>query len=561
VPEETAEHEVPDVTAAALGGAGEELRAEPTAGVDMLAGTATPTDERSVQAPSVLPEPGEGAVEEPAIELPFPRPQPPPNRYSKRGIALAASGFAVIALIWSVRQKPKDVPANPPVHVEQSKQVPVQHPPAPAPVQGGNTQAQSTVLPPDREVGTQRKRQAEQPLWESIKDSRDPTVFTDYLRRYPEGQFATAARQKYRDLTVAGMRAEMERTLAAGQWDVAEGKTRDLLRDVSQNDEIRGWQRRVAEGRRTAEASKREQRIKDLRAAVPLYLQNRQWSDAEQGIAELDSLTPGDSQVSYWRGQLADGRKAATLPPPPSIVQFVAEPNSIQRGQTCVLRWRVSGPVTGISIDGVIDKMGSGANTVQVDGSYPVGPSNSTTYVLRATGSGGTVQNTSSQRVLPNDSTTYTLTATGPGGNATRSATVTVTALPPPPPPPTPVRVPIEQRLFSEVHDAFFDYDKSDLRADAREALTRDASTLKSILADFPGAFVGIEGHCEERGAVECMGLADRRATAARNFLVRLGVSADRLKTIAYGKERPQCMDVNESCRQKNRRVHFTAGQ
>ena len=95
----------------------------------------------------------------------------------------------------------------------------------------------------------ERKRQAEQVLWESIKDSPDPMVFEDYLRRYPEGQFAAPARQRYGDLKVAGIRPEMERSLAAGQWDAADGKIRDLLRGVSENDEIRGWQRQIAGGR------------------------------------------------------------------------------------------------------------------------------------------------------------------------------------------------------------------------------------------------------------------------------------------------------------------------
>jgi formylglycine-generating enzyme required for sulfatase activity len=95
----------------------------------------------------------------------------------------------------------------------------------------------------------ERKRQAEHTLWDSIKDSQDPTVFQDYLRRYPEGQFAMAARQKYGDLMVAAVRAEVERALAGGRWDAAEGKVRDLLRVIAENDEIRGWQRRIAEGR------------------------------------------------------------------------------------------------------------------------------------------------------------------------------------------------------------------------------------------------------------------------------------------------------------------------
>ncbi len=116
--------------------------------------------------------------------------------------------------------------------------------------------------------------------------------------------------------------------------------------------------------------------------------------------------------------------------------------------------------------------------------------------------------------------------------------------------------------MVSEVKDAMFDYDKSDIRADAREALTQDASALKSILADFPNATITIEGHCDERGSAEYnIGLGDRRATAAKDFLVQLGVPADKLKTISYGKERPQCTDANEECYQKNRRDHFAAAQ
>ena len=90
------------------------------------------------------------------------------------------------------------------------------------------------------------------------------------------------------------------------------------------------------------------------------------------------------------------------------------------------------------------------------------------------------------------------------------------------------------------MQDAFFDYDKSDIRADARDALTQDAAALKSILADFPNATIVVEGHCDERGSAEYnLGLGDRRASSAKDFLVQLGVPADRLKTISYGKERP----------------------
>jgi peptidoglycan-associated lipoprotein len=175
----------------------------------------------------------------------------------------------------------------------------------------------------------------------------------------------------------------------------------------------------------------------------------------------------------------------------------------------------------------------------------------------------GTVQNTGNRRVFPNDSTTYTLTASGPGGTSTASATISVTVPPPPPPPPAPVvKETIEQALNRRVQDVYYDYDQSDVRADAREVLTRNAAALKTILADFPNAAIVVEGHCDERGSAEYnLGLGDRRASSAKEFLVQLGVPADRLRTISYGKERPQCTEGSESCWQRNRRAHFSPGQ
>jgi peptidoglycan-associated lipoprotein len=73
---------------------------------------------------------------------------------------------------------------------------------------------------------------------------------------------------------------------------------------------------------------------------------------------------------------------------------------------------------------------------------------------------------------------------------------------------------------------------------------------------------VQLEGNCDERGSAEYnIGLGDRRATAAKDFLVQLGVPADKLKTVSYGKERPVCTDANEDCYQKNRHDHFAAAQ
>jgi peptidoglycan-associated lipoprotein len=218
-------------------------------------------------------------------------------------------------------------------------------------------------------------------------------------------------------------------------------------------------------------------------------------------------------------------------PPPPksaAITQFAAEPSSIERGQSATLRWSVS-DASEISID-------NGIGTVQANGSRQVFPSNSTTYTLTARGADGR--------------------------SVTATASVNVTAPPPPPPPPPKVTRSITERLSGDVADVFFDYDKSDIREDARNTLTRNADAIKSILNDFSGESIVIEGHCDERGSAEYnLGLGDRRATAVKEFLSQLGVPADRLRTISYGKERPVCTEGNEDCWQRNRRAHFAAGQ
>ena len=164
-----------------------------------------------------------------------------------------------------------------------------------------------------------------------------------------------------------------------------------------------------------------------------------------------------------------------------------------------------------------------------------------------------------SRQVFPSESTTYTLTARGASGTDTRSVTVEVNAPPPPPAaPPPPERVSGSDMLAREAQDAYFDYDKSDIRGDAQQALTRDAELLKRIFAADPNFTVVIEGNCDERGSAEYnLGLGDRRATSAKEFLVQLGVPAERINTISYGKDRPVCTDANEACYQRNRHDHL----
>jgi peptidoglycan-associated lipoprotein len=156
-----------------------------------------------------------------------------------------------------------------------------------------------------------------------------------------------------------------------------------------------------------------------------------------------------------------------------------------------------------------------------------------------------------STSVTPADSTTYTITATGPGGSASATARVTVAAPPPPPPPP---QIDLDKLFLQEVRDAYFDFNKADIRPDARQALSKTADFLKN----YPQIKVTIEGHCDERGSTEYnLGLGDSRANATKQYLVSLGVSTDRISTVSYGKEKPFCTESNETCWQQNRRGHF----
>ncbi len=83
----------------------------------------------------------------------------------------------------------------------------------------------------------------------------------------------------------------------------------------------------------------------------------------------------------------------------------------------------------------------------------------------------------------------------------------------------------------------------------------------KRFCPTFPSLTIVVEGHCDDRGSAEYnLGLGDRRASAAKEFLIQLGVPADRLQTISYGKERPQCTDQNESCWQREPPRAFLGG-
>ena len=102
--------------------------------------------------------------------------------------------------------------------------------------------------------------------------------------------------------------------------------------------------------------------------------------------------------------------------------------------------------------------------------------------------------------------------------------------------------------------DIYFDFDKYDIRPEAATTLVANAAWLK----EHPGSSVLVEGHCDARGTTEYnLALGQRRAQAARDFLMAQGVPGSRIATISYGKERPTCAESTESCRAGNRRAHF----
>ncbi len=228
--------------------------------------------------------------------------------------------------------------------------------------------------------------------------------------------------------------------------------------------------------------------------------------------------------VGCHKKPIAEAPKQEAPPPPPPAqptVSLQADRTSIDRGDSATLSW-------------------NSTNATQLAISPDV----------------GTVTAQGSTKVTPSDSTTYSISASGPGGSANASVRITVAQ---PAPPPQKAPEPSMDELFArEVRDAYFDFNKADVRPDARDALAKTAEFLRN----YPQVRVTIEGHCDERGSTEYnLALGDRRANAVKQYLVSLGISADRLSTVSFGKEKPFCNESNEACWQQNRRGHFVRAQ
>lgn len=215
-------------------------------------------------------------------------------------------------------------------------------------------------------------------------------------------------------------------------------------------------------------------------------------------------------------------KKAAkvTPPPPPApapaapTATLAANPSVVQQGQSSVLTWQTSN-----------------ANEVTIAGL-------------------GTLPPSGSRSVTPSASTTYTLVAKGPGGTSDASARVTVNAASASAAP-----SPSDEDLFSRnVKDVFFDYDKYAIRPDEAQTVQNDGA----FLSQHPNIKVLVEGHCDDRGSEEYnIALGTSRAESVKQSLLQHGISAERIKTISFGKEKPFCTEDNEQCWQQNRVDHF----
>lgn len=194
-------------------------------------------------------------------------------------------------------------------------------------------------------------------------------------------------------------------------------------------------------------------------------------------------------------------------------------PGTIEKGQSATLTWNANNAQSV-----TIEPLG----TVPTAGSRTVSPENSTTYNGRAVSGSQSAEATARLTVT---------TSTEPRGN--------------------PTNVPPDEgglEWSRDVQDIHFDYDRYNIRSEDETILRRNADVFKK----YADATIIVEGHCDERGTEEYnQALGDRRATAAKEGLVKLGVPASRITTVSFGASKPLDPGQNEAAWAKNRRAHF----
>ena len=149
----------------------------------------------------------------------------------------------------------------------------------------------------------------------------------------------------------------------------------------------------------------------------------------------------------------------------------------------------------------------------------------------------------SSGRTTPQPTRPTTPTTSNQGGFTGETVTETVS----------------EPRSTAELATIYFDYDRSDVRDDARRVLRTNAQTIQNKDA---WDTITLEGHCDERGSEEYnLALGERRATAAKRYLVDLGVPSSKVVTVSFGESSPAVQGHDESAWHWNRRVEFRVSQ
>jgi peptidoglycan-associated lipoprotein len=205
-------------------------------------------------------------------------------------------------------------------------------------------------------------------------------------------------------------------------------------------------------------------------------------------------------------------------PPPAPSASISANPSTVTAGQSTQLTWQTDN-ATDVSIDGI-----------------------------------GKVQASGSQAVTPTDSTTYRLVAKGPGGTQEATTRVTVNRPAPVQAVEQPPSLTDQQQFDQNIKDVYFDYDSYEVPPQEASKLQADAQFLNQ----HPNWKILVEGHCDERGSTEYnMSLGDSRAQSAKQALIAAGVTANRITTTSFGKEKPFCTESNDQCWQQNRRGHL----